>query len=75
MISGIHRSKPIASFLVMMMVFFLSRGERRIGGRYFTWAVIAAVVLSLLYFKERIKPLGYLGILVGLAGMVLLAVG
>lgn len=37
--------------------------------------VIAAVVLSLLYFKERIKPLGYLGILVGLAGMVLLAVG
>lgn len=36
--------------------------------------VIAAVVLSLLYFKERIKPLGYLGILVGLAGMILLAV-
>ena len=35
--------------------------------------VIAAVLLSLLYFKEKIKPLGYLGILIGLAGMVLLA--
>lgn len=37
--------------------------------------VIAAVLLSLLYFKERIKPLGYLGILAGLAGIVLLALG
>jgi drug/metabolite transporter (DMT)-like permease len=36
--------------------------------------VIAAVLLSLLYFKEKIKPLGYLGILVGIAGMILLAV-
>ena len=35
--------------------------------------VIAAVLLSLLYFKEKIKPLGYLGILAGLAGIVLLA--
>ncbi|MCK7518508.1 MAG: DMT family transporter [Ignavibacteriales bacterium] len=32
--------------------------------------VIAAVLLSLLYFKERIEPLGYLGILAGLAGIV-----
>ena len=37
--------------------------------------VIAAVLLSLLYFKEKIKPLGYLGILAGLAGIVLLALG
>ena len=34
--------------------------------------VIAAVLLSLLFFKEKIKPLGYLGIIVGLAGIVLL---
>jgi drug/metabolite transporter (DMT)-like permease len=37
--------------------------------------VIAAVLLSLFYFRERIKPLGYLGILAGLAGIVLLALG
>jgi drug/metabolite transporter (DMT)-like permease len=37
--------------------------------------VIAAVLLSLLYFRERIKPLGYLGILAGLAGIVFLALG
>jgi drug/metabolite transporter (DMT)-like permease len=36
--------------------------------------VIGAVLLSLLFFKERIKPLGYLGIAFGLAGIVLLAV-
>jgi len=35
--------------------------------------VIAAVLLSLFHFKEKIKPLGYLGILAGLAGIVLLA--
>ena len=34
--------------------------------------VIAAVLLSLLFFKERTKPLGYLGIVVGLVGIVLL---
>jgi len=37
--------------------------------------VIAAVLLSLLYFREKIKPLGYLGILAGLAGIILLAIG
>ncbi len=37
--------------------------------------VIGAVLLSLLFFKERIKPLGYLGILVGLTGIILLALG
>jgi drug/metabolite transporter (DMT)-like permease len=37
--------------------------------------VIGAVLLSLLYFRERIKPLGYLGIVTGLAGIVLLALG
>jgi drug/metabolite transporter (DMT)-like permease len=37
--------------------------------------VIGAVLLSLLYFKEKIKPLGYFGILVGLAGIVFLALG
>jgi multidrug transporter EmrE-like cation transporter len=37
--------------------------------------VIAAVLLSLLYFREKIKPLGYLGIMAGLAGIVLLALG
>lgn len=35
--------------------------------------IIAAVVLSILFFKEKTKPLGYLGILVGLAGIVILA--
>jgi drug/metabolite transporter (DMT)-like permease len=35
--------------------------------------VIAAVFLSLLFFKERIKPLGYAGIAIGLAGIILLA--
>lgn len=35
--------------------------------------IIAAVLLSLLYFREKIKPLGYLGIAAGLAGIVLLA--
>ncbi len=34
--------------------------------------VIAAVLLSLLVFKEKTKPLGYLGIVVGLVGIVLL---
>ena len=37
--------------------------------------VIGAVLLSLLYFREKIKPLGYVGILVGLAGIVFLAIG
>jgi drug/metabolite transporter (DMT)-like permease len=35
--------------------------------------IIAAVLLSLLFFKEKIKRLGYLGIMVGLAGIILLA--
>ena len=34
--------------------------------------VIAAVLLSLLFFKEKIKTLGYLGIIVGLVGIILL---
>lgn len=34
--------------------------------------VIAAVLLSLLFFREKIKPLGYAGIVIGLAGIVLL---
>jgi drug/metabolite transporter (DMT)-like permease len=37
--------------------------------------VIGAVLLSILFFREKIKPLGYLGILVGLAGIVFLALG
>jgi drug/metabolite transporter (DMT)-like permease len=37
--------------------------------------ILAAVLLSVFYFRERIKPLGYLGILAGLAGIVLLALG
>jgi drug/metabolite transporter (DMT)-like permease len=35
--------------------------------------VIGAVLLSVLFFKEKTRPLGYLGILLGLAGIVLLA--
>jgi len=35
--------------------------------------VIGAVLLSVLFFKEKTKPLGYLGILLGLGGIVLLA--
>jgi drug/metabolite transporter (DMT)-like permease len=35
--------------------------------------ILAAVVLSVYYFREKIKPLGYLGILAGLAGIVLMA--
>ena len=35
--------------------------------------ILAAVLLSVFYFREKIKPLGYLGIAVGLAGIVLLA--
>ncbi len=35
--------------------------------------ILAAVVLSVFYFREKIKPLGYLGILAGLAGIVLMA--
>jgi len=34
--------------------------------------VIGAVLISLLFFKEKIKPLGYLGIVIGLAGIILL---
>jgi drug/metabolite transporter (DMT)-like permease len=37
--------------------------------------VIGAVLLSLLYFREKIKPLGYLGIVTGLAGIIFLALG
>ncbi len=35
--------------------------------------IIAAVLLGLLYFKERIRPLAWLGIAAGIAGIVLLA--
>jgi drug/metabolite transporter (DMT)-like permease len=35
--------------------------------------VIGAVLISALLFKERTRPLGYLGILLGLGGIVLLA--
>lgn len=35
--------------------------------------LIAAVLLSLLFFKEKIKRLGYLGIAIGLTGIILLA--
>jgi drug/metabolite transporter (DMT)-like permease len=35
--------------------------------------VIAAVLLSIFYFREKIKPLAYLGILAGLGGIVLMA--
>lgn len=37
--------------------------------------IVAAVLLSVFYFRERIKPLGYLGIAAGLAGIVFLALG
>jgi drug/metabolite transporter (DMT)-like permease len=37
--------------------------------------VIGAVALSVLFFREKTKPLGYLGILLGLAGIVLLGLG
>jgi drug/metabolite transporter (DMT)-like permease len=35
--------------------------------------ILAAVLLSVFYFREKIKPLGYVGILAGLAGIVFLA--
>ena len=35
--------------------------------------VIGAVLLSVLFFRERTRPLGYVGILLGLGGIVLLA--
>jgi len=35
--------------------------------------VIGAVLLSVLFFREKTKPLGYLGILLGLGGIILLA--
>jgi drug/metabolite transporter (DMT)-like permease len=35
--------------------------------------ILAAVLLSVFYFRERIKPLGYLGILAGLGGIALMA--
>jgi len=34
--------------------------------------IIAAVILSLAYFEEKIKPAAYFGIILGLAGIVLL---
>jgi len=37
--------------------------------------VIGAVLLSVLFFREKTRPLGYLGILLGLGGIVLLALG
>jgi len=36
--------------------------------------IIAAVILSILYFKERIKPLAYLGMMLGIAGIILLTI-
>ncbi len=35
--------------------------------------ILAAVLLSVFYFREKIRPLGYLGILAGLGGIVLMA--
>jgi multidrug transporter EmrE-like cation transporter len=35
--------------------------------------VIGAVLLGTLFFREKTGPLGYLGILLGLGGIVLLA--
>ncbi|HSQ79253.1 MAG TPA: DMT family transporter [Candidatus Bathyarchaeia archaeon] len=37
--------------------------------------IVAAVLLSVFYFREKIKPLGYVGIAAGLAGIVFLALG
>jgi drug/metabolite transporter (DMT)-like permease len=37
--------------------------------------ILAAVGISVFYFRERIKPLGYLGIAAGLAGILFLAFG
>jgi drug/metabolite transporter (DMT)-like permease len=37
--------------------------------------ILAAVLLAVFYFREKIKPLGYLGILAGLAGIISLALG
>jgi len=34
--------------------------------------IIAAVILSLAYFKEKIRPAAYFGIMLGLAGIILL---
>ena len=39
---------------------------------YLVGPVIGAVLLSVLFFREKTKPLGYLGILLGLSGIVLL---
>jgi drug/metabolite transporter (DMT)-like permease len=37
--------------------------------------ILAAVLLAVFYFREKIKPLGYVGILAGLAGIIFLALG
>jgi drug/metabolite transporter (DMT)-like permease len=37
--------------------------------------ILAAVGISVFYFRERIRPLGYLGIAAGLAGILFLAFG
>jgi drug/metabolite transporter (DMT)-like permease len=37
--------------------------------------ILAAVLLSVYYFREKIKPLGYVGIAAGLAGIIFLALG
>jgi len=34
--------------------------------------IIAAVLISVYFFKEKVKPLAYLGIMLGLAGIILL---
>jgi drug/metabolite transporter (DMT)-like permease len=37
--------------------------------------ILAAVAISVFYFREKIRPLGYLGIAAGLAGIIFLAFG
>jgi drug/metabolite transporter (DMT)-like permease len=37
--------------------------------------ILAAVAISVFYFREKIRPLGYLGIAAGLAGILFLAFG
>jgi multidrug transporter EmrE-like cation transporter len=34
--------------------------------------IIAAVLISIYFFREKIKPLAYFGIMLGLAGIILL---
>ncbi|PMP94895.1 MAG: hypothetical protein C0168_07645 [Candidatus Aminicenantes bacterium] len=36
--------------------------------------IMAAVLISIYFFKEKIKPLAYLGIVLGLAGIIFLTI-